>query len=241
MTYQYATLSSNLSAEDAEEFVHETDTLKIEYSFNGTNCPVNISIQNKLTVPIYVDWKRSAVILDGQTFSYWNDKAILTGTSHGYAIEWTPFASSTFSEIDGEITRKESTSFIPPHSTKQTTMITLQNNFIDPPSDRKAQKAKVYSTVGPYTGSIYYFKKENSPLGFRSFLTVSTEPSFNKPLTYDHDFWVNEIVETSVSPGNYMDNGENTANNRFHTTKSTGVGTALSVTAILILLAALAL
>src|SRR4051812_46882763 len=70
--YQYATIngSSGITTNDKLEFVAENDSLRLVYNFNGANAPINITIQNKLQKPVYIDWQRSALIVNDKAISY---------------------------------------------------------------------------------------------------------------------------------------------------------------------------
>ncbi|HNC30155.1 MAG TPA: hypothetical protein PKX08_09130, partial [Cyclobacteriaceae bacterium] len=67
-TYQYVTVSSPLKTQN--EFIAENDTVKISYDFSGEQGPVKISIYNKLSTPLYVDWSKSALIIGDMRKSY---------------------------------------------------------------------------------------------------------------------------------------------------------------------------
>ena len=69
--YQYVYINSDLAHDEKKVYYAENDSVKISYKFEGLNCPVSIGIFNKLPVPLYVDWKRSAVIVDSLLISYW--------------------------------------------------------------------------------------------------------------------------------------------------------------------------
>src|SRR5688500_275491 len=107
LRYQFDTISSNLKENEMNNHVLENDTLIIKHAFQGENCPVQISIQNKLDVPLFVDWKRSAVIINDQSYSYWLDKATFKANVHSSQIEWTSVLSSSYSTVTGEISKNE--------------------------------------------------------------------------------------------------------------------------------------
>ncbi|HEX3010094.1 MAG TPA: hypothetical protein VHO90_21005, partial [Bacteroidales bacterium] len=117
--FQYVVLKSNLSKNDQKEFFHENDTCLVKYSFEGQNCPLRIEVYNKLSVPIYVDWKKSAVIINNQKYSLWEDRAIISGSTTDYNIKWNKSLSTTSGAIDGTIYRNEQISLIPPKSFTQ--------------------------------------------------------------------------------------------------------------------------
>jgi hypothetical protein len=63
--YQYVFIDSHLSQNEKKEFIVENDTVTIKYSFAGVNFPITLSIYNKLQKPLYIDWGRSVVVLNG--------------------------------------------------------------------------------------------------------------------------------------------------------------------------------
>jgi hypothetical protein len=231
--YQYAAVSSNMKENARNEHILENDTLMIKYVFNGQNCPVTVSIQNKLDIPLYVDWKRSAVMLNDQSYSYWNDKATIRGTTDGAEIQLTSVVSSAHSSFTGEIVRDESVSFIPPRSFKETSMISIQDDFFELPGKKGEHREELIIGDSPVYGFLYEFFKEESPLYYRSYLTLSTSSSFTNPVTYENEFWVSEVFETTSRPERYFQDKENI--NKFYTTKTTGFGTFMAVTGVVAL------
>ena len=72
-SYYYSMLNSNDPVGEKNErgdFVQENDTVRISYRFWGENAPVTITIYNKLDEPLYVDWGRSALIIDDVATTY---------------------------------------------------------------------------------------------------------------------------------------------------------------------------
>ena len=62
--YQYIGVDSKLYQNEKKEFVNETDTVILKYTFAGENLPVTISIYNKLQQPVYIDLTRSTVVMN---------------------------------------------------------------------------------------------------------------------------------------------------------------------------------
>jgi len=76
--YQYIYVDSRLPKSEFKEFVHETDSFLIKYSFAGENFGIEITILNKLEKPVYIDWGRTTLILNGiqEDGSFYNDQQI---------------------------------------------------------------------------------------------------------------------------------------------------------------------
>jgi hypothetical protein len=61
---QYLFVDSHLYQDEKKEFIAENDTVMLTYSFNGDNIPITLSIYNKISSPIYIDWSRSTVVIN---------------------------------------------------------------------------------------------------------------------------------------------------------------------------------
>lgn len=232
--YQFATVSSNMKTSEMNEHIIENDTVLIKYTFPGENCPVRITIHNKLNIPLFIDWKRSAVVVDNESFSYWSDKADLQGTAQGLEVSWTPTGSTATTTFSGQITRSESVSFLPPASFKQIQPVTIRKAFFELAGSKSDHAENFNIGALPVYGFYYDFQPEESPMKYRSFLTLSTDPSFNQVITIENEFWVSEVFETTTPPSTYFRDTENF--NKFYTKRTTGVGTLMGVMGTAVLL-----
>ena len=72
------------------------------YNFNGINAPINITIQNKLQVPVYIDWQRSALIVNDKAISYVPGELKINGGFHGGSYN-PNYLGSGYSVTGGQI------------------------------------------------------------------------------------------------------------------------------------------
>ena len=63
--YQYITLNSNLEKNKNNEYSIDNDTVSIKYKFSGENFLLSQTIFNKLEIPLYIDWDKTNVIVNG--------------------------------------------------------------------------------------------------------------------------------------------------------------------------------
>lgn len=217
LQYQFATVSGNMNETALNEHLLENDTLIVKYVFHGANCPVTITIVNKLDIPLYVDWRRSAVIVNNESFSYWNDIGTFRATANTSQVWWTSSINTAHADIKGEIARNEPVSFIPPASYKERTPVVLNPDYVTL-KGRKAEHRDLL-TIGqqPVSGLQYEYFKEDSPFRYRSYLTVSTDPDFKRSHVYENEFWVSELFQTTASPGRFYMAVQN--RNKFYITK----------------------
>jgi len=91
--YQCVYINSNLPKSESKEFVNETDSFLIKYSFARENFGVEITILNKLEKPVYIDWGRTTLIVNGiqEDGSFYNDQQITSIAPKSYAS----FSSNT--------------------------------------------------------------------------------------------------------------------------------------------------
>jgi hypothetical protein len=198
--YQYVMVNSNVDRGEVKEFIIENDSITVKYSFSGFNCPVHITIKNNLSKPIFVDWSKSAVIINGKRYPYWADEATLSAYVQSSQVQWYPDYSSSTGSVSGSIYKNERVSFIPPQSFMTYTPIRLRSYYFNLPGKEMGKEVNIYALTGVSKGLRFDFDKENSPLKFRSFLTLSTEEDVKNPFYLDTEFWTTEVVETGLNP-----------------------------------------
>lgn len=141
--YQYATLSAeNIPKDDKKnEFVAESDTLHIVYNFNGKKGPVSITIFNKSDMPLPVDWKKSALIIDDKPIAYYQPGWNIDGS-----FSTTPgILTTSSSTLQAKVTGNEGLEFLPPHSfiSRKGRVIKNNNDFFAMPTYVAKEKIKV--------------------------------------------------------------------------------------------------
>ena len=222
--YQYITLSSeNIPVNENSEFVAETDTLKITYNFNGKNGPVNIAIYNKSDHALEIDWKRSSLIIGERPFPFYQPNQRVTGeignTSGSYSGQ----------TINATIQQQEGMEFIPPHSVIYRSGHGVAHNFFNIKSF-KATTGKV--NVKGFAEEIkkVSFAKDNSPLKFRSYLTLVVEGKTSEVFSVEHSFYLSEVLETKAEPA-YVWPENSRKGNKFFLDESTTPGSVVGVIA----------
>lgn len=218
-SYYYSTLSSGdpgaLKNQDGD-FVTENDSVRISYSFYGENAPVSITIYNKTDAPVFVDWQRSALIIDDVATSYYQETAPVQGrtdaSTYGGTYSWSKRSEQTWSStggtFSGEVALPKGVTFIPPRSKIEATPLHLANFDFDkipkeeytriPVAKQNAEIAKV---------RVRKFTEEESPLRFRSYLTLYTSAkggNDKKYTPYEQSFYLSELVKAgSMGPDNW--------------------------------------
>lgn len=180
---QMVLLSSNMT-KDSTRFSIENDTLALWYDFYNDKGPITFTIYNKLNIPIYIDWKKCAMIAGTQKYDYWYDQTI---------------------SFNGVSTREDRITFIPPRTsiTNSRYLVKPDKNFELPTNaqtvyfpetngsiPKNAKPGDIKKDVKVKQAS---FSRYNSPYVFRNFLTLSTSYSFDKEFYFDNEFWISQL------------------------------------------------
>ncbi len=184
--YQYATFSSSLPQSQYDDFFFENDTLQVVYSFNGMDCPINIDIYNKLSKPLYINWKHSAIVLNGETIS----------------MEPNGQLFNTFSSVDSisEIYILNQSNIIPPQSLLSIDHLNLAHNFLSIAKADSSHRKKISAEgADPIFTKVHSFLKPNSPLYFKSYISLSDNSKDLDRFMLEHEFWVSDIYKTTSS------------------------------------------
>lgn len=198
ITYQHVSLSSNVAQNAQSKFVVENDSIKMVYSFNGQSGPITMEITNKLNKSLYVDWRKSALIINGQSFTLWKDEASLSANISSSSAMPDDHTIQTSGNLQGSIVKNDKVSFIPPQAKIVVHSYTLYNGLFTTP-DQQGEKLVLFTTLGEkIKATKYTFSRENSPFIFRMFLSMSVNDDFKSPFRFDNTFWVSSYVNTKV-------------------------------------------
>lgn len=233
-SYQMSTLSSSNTRkiDSTGVFNLENDSLIISYNFTGDNSPVNVEVYNKLNEPVYVNWERSSLIIGDKAYSYGDDEIKIDGStsniSSGYGRKGSVFSDGTISAT-AKFSKNES--FIPPHAKiDRTTNVLAQVGIaeIDPTLFKK-KKMTYINGEGQVNIKEADFSAENSPLKFKSYLTLYTLKD-NQPKTFalQQDFFVSSVVKSASDPKNLIEYN-NSPGNVILNAKTTGYGKTAAV------------
>jgi hypothetical protein len=221
--YQVMTVSSReIPQNKLGEFVVENDSLVLSYNFNGQNGPITMTIKNKLQQPLYIDWKRSALIINERAISYSPGTMAIEGTLGATSQHWNwPYdpapTTTTTGRLSATAQLPPDIEFLPPQTYVTKKLIGITNQGLSNLHDSMFSKKKVPLMLGESyetyeTIKLANFTAETSPLAFRSYLTVMVGDTLPRPIVYQHNFYVSELVQM-VNPPDRMDG--NTRGDRF--------------------------
>ena len=186
------------------DFLYENDSLWIAYSFRGEDAPIEITVGNKLDEPLYVDWDRSVLILDGTAYSYNTGKieSSLISSSVSYR-DWIWGNEIARGVIEGTSTIPKHISFIPPKTMINHSSLRLAARF-DEIGKENYSNGKLVNSRGDVSKiKRINYDVEDSPLRFSSYLTIYN--SKNEPIIYTSDFYISTLLKTQIKPEDLPD------------------------------------
>ena len=189
---------------DKNQYLYfENDTVKIKYSFWNNNGVIAYTFTNKLNKPLYIDWKKSAFVKNGNKLDYWEDKTVFNG-SFLYLGDYNLLNYSEWGRVKINIIKPERITFLAPKST-----ITRVWNSIYPFPTNKIKKDKNNKYTLKQNASnkntsvlIKHLTPENTNISFRNFMTISTTEKFEQESYIDNQFY-NSIIYQMKMPDFY--------------------------------------
>jgi hypothetical protein len=239
---QFVTVTSGVPREQGRGLVAKTDSVEVSYRFRGEGGSIQIDILNKTKRPLYVDWSKSALIMHGKACAYWQNNYTVSGKSHSYPVVVFRNSEIEKQRIQGQISGMSMTDIIPPNSTLSKTPVKLVNGSIRQSMSKTFMRqghAKMESLSDQNKEKVFRrrYDSTNSPVQFRSYLTLSNTNDFETTGTFDHSFWVSSIVLGRKTLSAKIEDSETT----FHVRSKRNPGIPIAVTILLGVLVAVTL
>lgn len=183
-------------------YCFENDSVKISYSFWAEKGIMCFSFYNKLKIPLYIDWKKSSFVTNGEKLDYWADETTTntksTTKSSAFILRnYNTFGIGSSNSVSNSVSLKpQRIIFVAPQS--NTTKI--QFNLFPANTTKLSSDAAKTILKNPNSGkeipvkSIEY-TEANSPLVFRNFLTISTSENFDHEIYINNTFYVSRISQ----------------------------------------------
>ncbi|NML23061.1 hypothetical protein HHL16_19440 [Pseudoflavitalea sp. G-6-1-2] len=203
-SYQYISVNSTqLLRTGNDEFVAENDSVKITYNFNGKNLPVNIRVMNKLDKVMVIDWKRTSLIINDQSYSFFREEKVTRGRAETSTLALSRIASSSYTEFRSVTQMPPDGETVPPKSFVTRSSQFVTDNFIEPaPGHPGFGKTKYSMPHGPRVRvRMASFEQSNSPLVIRTYLSMLIEEGGKiQTIPLEHNFYVSSLIRTDRNP-----------------------------------------
>lgn len=227
-SYQYFALTGEgIRLDSSFRFAEEKDSLRVEYDFNGANGPITITIVNKMSRPVFVNWRHSALIHGEEARSYYSPDIRINGWVDGSSVNLGSGVRVQSGAVSGIARQEEGLDFIPPGSRKTRVAGYVTNGPLQQLSFEGAARKPIENQLGQPKVRYLNYETAGSPLRFRSYLSFSFNESGLDAFTQEHRFYVSEVYRALQDPGSIgpiQGRGD-----RFYTSKATGVGAGLAV------------
>lgn len=199
-------------SESKQGWVFENDSIKITYNFNARGGVMSFKMYNKLNKPIYLDWKNSSFIYNGEKNNFWIEESNTIGSS----VQSTKVGRNAFNSFDNNIyglslgllsqktVKAERITFIPPKSGISSNIAYYQFRLtkndshyrINPTTATKIEvKDLTRKKVKLRKGYIYTYNESNSIISFRNYLALSFAENSNQFNFIDNKFYVSSLEE----------------------------------------------
>jgi hypothetical protein len=203
-TYQYVTLNSpEVPKNDKKEFSWENDSMRLTYNFHGEGGPIAMIVQNKMDKPLFINWKKSFVIHDGQAICLFNNRVEVNGVVDTYSIRGIlPGTRVGSGNLYATFDLPEGMDMIPPGS-----FITKSLQALVQPTavynDRFLEKTQAVQTTD-FTGVTYSYRRysfdaSTSPLQFKSYLTFVAGAN-PQEFAVSHSFYAQDVYLSKEEP-----------------------------------------
>lgn len=206
-TYYFSSIESSgeyVDKLDNGDFLFDNDSLWIAYRFKGENAPIQVTVGNKMSKPLHIDWQKSWLEINGQEYSYIDSLHF----RENYAEEKMEICRYMYSiggkysrdsgGLKGEVEVLRNTSRIPPKAQIENSDLTLAPNFKKIKNSSYNTSTVTNSKNKEVKVKRIDFDEDNSPLVLSSHLVTYTNPDVM--LTYGNSFYIRDIVKTNSLP-----------------------------------------
>lgn len=171
--YYYSQLNTTnpyVMRDDKNNFVVSDDSIQITYAFRGENAQSNISIKNRSSQMLYVDWESSWFTIGDNP-----DNRVNLGD---YLV-W-----------------QNKQSEIIPNNQKSNTFFELSGLKLNKVKSNNTTREQVILTDGQSLGlKSLYFDEESTPLYMVSHIEVRFGSIFSDPIIFEQDFYINKVID----------------------------------------------
>jgi len=192
-TFYYTTMNSyddTLVQADDGSYINNDSDIVVTYSFSEYNGELVYHIENRSDDPISVDWNKSVISVKDKVYQNVSQGKI----SGNVSSQNLPYYSS--GSFNGKVELPNERLYIPPGEKTSYTPIAMSQIF-DLDAIPKSSFQKGY--IGVSVVRTAQFTKENSPLVFRSYLTIVNEKANTERVIKD-EFYVSHVTRTKEKP-----------------------------------------
>lgn len=195
--------TSSTIKDNQTHYVFDNDTVRIAYHFWGDRGSFWFEIQNKLSVPIYIDWKKSNVVINNIPYPFWDDNKQVNTLSvgKGYGASALRSDGVTISaNVGGSlstsvITAKERITFLSPNAIIFSRQQRIAQEYFILAKD--AKRTEEQNDAKPKKTTVVYSQtfSDNTPIHLTNFITLSLSEDFKDEIFVSNSFVASMIKE----------------------------------------------
>lgn len=195
-TYYYTTVQSyekELPQNERGLFRTTQGNLSVTYSFKDLGGKVMYEIHNESNDPVFVDWSHSVIIAEDYAVQLRDNNVhfhgdVSTTTYHFSNSNYTASSGT----VSGRVILPQNDLFVPPHSKVVHSPLSLSSVLnLNIPEDLYEKCDIGYSPV-----RLIDFTEEDTPLKFRSYLTIVNDRDKSQTV-FEDTFFISNIIKTS--------------------------------------------
>lgn len=204
-TYFYSYVNSygdTLEQKENGDYVKSGDNVRITYSFSQQDGEVIYEIENKSENPITVDWNRSVLSVNDNVYQR-NSNANFKGR-----VNVSSISSSSIGTVSGSVELPNDKLYIPAQTKARYVPISLSSLF-NTQTIPNSSFSKDFIGISEVKAAD--FTEENSPLVFKSHLTIIDEKEKSESIVED-TFYISRVIKMKEENDFLVDDARNKGN-----------------------------
>ncbi|HEV2482928.1 MAG TPA: hypothetical protein VGS79_24855 [Puia sp.] len=200
VTYQYFTVdSAQLPKDDHQAFVADNDTMQIAYSFGGAGGPLTITIFNKTNQMLTINWNKSALICNDQSFSLAQTNSTFTASALTGRGTGSTTVSGTVNVVPGVQIIPPQTRVVQPALTLNVALPQFKMALPDTARKQRVMTDNAYE-ISFKTVAV---NESQSPLRMKSYLDFTIGQGSGTEFVESHTFYVSKMMQSTYSPDQF--------------------------------------
>jgi len=163
---------------------------------------MTIAVFNKLNQPLYINWKKSGIINDGNFVSLFNKTVVVSGVIETDSYSTNKYQTAASSRLYASFDLPEGIDFLPPLTGLSKSPVHLHEiswKSTSIPEDVRQEKIKTQEGMVTKFSRMYY-EEYKSPIRFKTYITLALGQTVDGEFSVQHYFYAKEMIQTNTEP-----------------------------------------
>ena len=176
-------ITGNMAKPSTQQLYFENDSLKVEFvlSHDDSKPIFYYTITNKLTQPIYIDWKNTTVNFDSINYSYYNPYN-------------DPFLTRNFYYPNVASIDKPYDIILPQSTVTSKSITVLNRTYIGEDGEQQLRRDATDKNNKEANKNALLYTESTTPKGFKLLLATSHLSNLENTQYQNFKFWINNIT-----------------------------------------------